>query len=76
MMKEVIAVYERKRGKVIRRDEKNGESTIAEKYYQALPYDPPKIDCNRKTTYQRFLRELTGRSQSRCRKPPCREPGD
>ena len=76
MMKEIVSVYKTKRREAIRRGEKNGESTIAEEYYQALPYEPPKIDGKRKITYQRFISELTGRSQSGCRKRPCREPGD
>jgi len=50
---EVIAVYEQRRAKAPRSD-------LALTYEEALPWDPPMIDCNRKDTYEGRIRELDG----------------
>lgn len=68
LAKEVIRVYERKRSEAL-------HSAIALTYEEALPYDPPNIDCNRKATYRRIISELEAsfRRQSRCKRAarPC-----
>lgn len=50
MAAQVISAYERHR-------KENGQSAIAEHYYEALPHFT-KIDGNRKATHSRLIREL------------------
>ncbi|HEY2827879.1 MAG TPA: hypothetical protein VGJ04_09790 [Pirellulales bacterium] len=54
---EVISVYETYRATAPR-------AAIASTYDEALPYSPPKIDRQRKSTYQRRIKELTGDTKS------------
>jgi hypothetical protein len=51
MTREVITVYTRKRKAA-------PKSAFAAVYVDALPYDPPRIDKERKRTYERHLKEL------------------
>jgi hypothetical protein len=46
--KQVIAVYERQRSN-------GGSGSIARSYVDALPCAPPRVDHNRKATYQQLL---------------------
>jgi hypothetical protein len=63
LARQVIAVYERKRAKA-------PPSAFADKYEEALPYAPPKIDRERKRTYRSHLKKLRrnadGGKSTRC----------
>lgn len=59
LAQQIIRVYERKRSNSPR-------SAIAKTYNEALPYDPPLIDVNRKKTYESHIRGLKRDLQSRC----------
>ena len=72
---QVIRVYERLRATA-------AASDLASSYHEALPYDPPKIDRNRKASYGSRIAELTEstdgaekclRIQSRCNMPRLRQ---
>ncbi len=75
--KQVMAVYRKKRART-------APSAIAVTYEETLPYPPPKIDRNRKATYDRYVEMLVGktrgakkckaskpRRKSTCTKPKC-----
>lgn len=59
LARQIIRVYERKRSNARR-------SAIAETYNEALPYDPPLIDDNRKKTYESHVRGLNRDNQPHC----------
>ena len=62
MAKEIVSVYTRKRAKAT-------HSAIAVTYEETLPYNPRKIDRNRKETYNRLVKKLAVETQSRCNNP-------
>jgi len=60
--KEVIRVYEKKARAAAKHQ-------WAQRYCDALPYDPPLIDPNRRATYERCLREARAAQNRRCVTP-------